>query len=136
MTGPSRRTRVGALAALAKALLHSGRGGRAGVVALLRVVPRMLRASVSGTYPNLDHRRMALAALGLLYVLSPIDLVPEALLGLLGLGDDALVAAFVTGTFLAEAQAFLDWERSPDDPTAHEPPTRGGRVVLGQVVDS
>jgi uncharacterized membrane protein YkvA (DUF1232 family) len=82
----------------------------------------MLGASVSGRYPQLARGRIVLAALGLLYVLSPVDFVPEILLGPLGLGDDALVTAWVVGAVLAETERFLQWE------------AQQRRVVVGQVV--
>ena len=61
-------------------------------------------------------------ALGVLYVVSPVDFMPEILLGVLGLGDDALVAAWVAGAVLGETDAFLRWE------------AERRRVVVGQVV--
>jgi hypothetical protein len=46
--------------------------------------------------------------------------VPEALLGLLGLGDDAVVALWLGGVLLVETDRFLDWERR--QPTVVEAP--------------
>ena len=126
---------LAAFTALAKAFAGSRRPGQAGVLTLLRVVPRMVAAGFSGRYPHLDKRRVGVALLGVLYVLSPIDLIPELFLPILGLGDDALVAAFSAGSLLSEAQAFLDWERSQ---TAEGPPPSaagGDRIVVGQVID-
>ena len=72
--------------------------------------------------PGLSKTRMALALVGVLYVVSPVDFMPEILLGVLGLGDDALVAAWVAGAVLAETDAFLRWE------------AERRRVVVGQVI--
>jgi uncharacterized membrane protein YkvA (DUF1232 family) len=83
----------------------------------------MLALGFSGRYPGLAKTRIVLAVLGLLYVLSPVDLMPEVLLGPLGLGDDALVTAWIVGAVLGEADAFLRWERAG-----------GARVVAGEVV--
>ena len=53
-----------------------------------------------------------------------MDLVPEAFLGLLGLGDDAVVALWLAGTFLAETDRFLDRERGerPGPTVIDQPP--------------
>ena len=40
------------------------------------------------------------------------SLVPEAVLGPLGLGDDALVAAWLAGAFLVETERYLSWEHA------------------------
>lgn len=100
------------------------------VGAQLAAVPRMVRMTLSGRYPGLQPGRLGLMALGLLYVVSPVDLVPEALLLLAGVADDALVVAWLAGAVLGEADAFLDWE-------AQAAPAQGARegdVVPGEVV--
>jgi uncharacterized membrane protein YkvA (DUF1232 family) len=126
---------LAAFTALAKAFAGSRKPGQAGVLTLLRVVPRMLSAGLSGRYPFLDKSRVWIALLGVVYVISPIDLIPELILPILGLGDDALVAAFSAGALLSEAQAFLDWERAQVNGEPPAPGAGGERIVVGQVVD-
>jgi uncharacterized membrane protein YkvA (DUF1232 family) len=53
----------------------------------------------------------------LAYLVSPIDLLPEAFLGLLGLVDDAVVAVWLGGAFLDETDRFVRWERDRRPPT-------------------
>jgi uncharacterized membrane protein YkvA (DUF1232 family) len=72
----------------------------------------MFAPSVSGKYPELGRGRLAMLALALAYPISPVDLVPVAVLGLLGLGDDAVVALWLGGALLVETDRYLDWERS------------------------
>ena len=48
----------------------------------------------------------------LAYLISPVDLVPEAVVPLLGLADDGVVALWLAGAFLAETDNYLRWERS------------------------
>ena len=115
--------RVAALTMLWRAVRASSRPGAPGIGSQLAAVPRMLHLGFSGRYPGLAKSRIALAVLGLLYVLSPVDVVPEILLGPLGLGDDALVAAWIVGALLGETDTFLRWEAAG-----------GRRVVPGQVV--
>ena len=88
----------------------------------LGAVPRMVVQALRGRYPHLDRGRLLIAVLGLFYVISPVDAIPEIILPIVGLGDDAVVAAFVVGTILSEADAFLEWERTQN------------RTVTGQVI--
>ena len=71
----------------------------------------MIGAAVSGKYAELGRGRLAMLALALAYLISPVDLVPEVVLGLLGLGDDAVVALWLGGALLVETDRYLDWER-------------------------
>lgn len=119
--------RTAALRALMQAFRGSGTPESPALGRRLSAVPRMLSMSLNGAYPGLSRGRMVLAALGLLYIISPVDLMPEALLWVFGLGDDALVAAWVAGAVLGEAELFLAWERS-DRPT-------GTRIVPGEVIN-
>ena len=48
------------------------------------------------------------------YVISPIDLIPEAFLLVLGLADDAVMIAWLAGTVLSETERFLEWEKQRD----------------------
>ena len=113
--------RMTAARALWVAVRSARRSGSSGIPARLRAVPRMVSRGFTGRYPHLDRRRMLLALLGIVYVISPVDLVPEILFPVIGLGDDAMVAAWVLGVVLSEADAFLHWER-------------GGRTVPGEVI--
>jgi uncharacterized membrane protein YkvA (DUF1232 family) len=87
----------------------------------------MLSSGFAGRYPHLAKGRVALALLALVYLVSPIDAVPELLIPILGFGDDAIVAAWLAGVVLSEAETFLDWERGQD--------AARNQVVLGAVVD-
>ncbi|WP_460445749.1 YkvA family protein [Angustibacter aerolatus] len=81
----------------------------------MRAVPRLVRAVHSGEYTGTTGTRLIGLALAAGYVLSPIDLVPEVPLGLLGLGDDAFVLSWLAARLLGETDAFLRWERAGED---------------------
>jgi uncharacterized membrane protein YkvA (DUF1232 family) len=104
--------RIGRALAL-RALWDVGRGasrpGTPGLVARLRVIPPMLVASARGQYPHLSRRRLAMMVTALAYLLSPVDVVPELLLAVLGLGDDVLVLAWLAGALFADAEQFIAW---------------------------
>lgn len=98
------------------------RPGTPGVGERLAAFPRMVRASRRGEYLAFDTRRLALLALAAAYIVSPIDLLPEAALFVVGLTDDALVLAWLAGALLADTESFLEWERARE------------RVVPGHVM--
>ena len=112
--------RIAAFRELWRVVARARRHGAPDVGDRVRALPRMLRAAVSGHYPHLGRGRIALVALALAYLVSPVDLVPEAFLVVLGLTDDALVAMWLGGVFLAETGRFLEWER--DQPVIIEQP--------------
>jgi uncharacterized membrane protein YkvA (DUF1232 family) len=114
--------RITAMKALWDAVRGAHRAGSPTLGARVRAVPRMVAQGLTGRYPYLAKGRIGLAVVAVLYVLSPIDLVPELLLPVLGLGDDAVVMAWLAGTLLAETEAFLTWEKDQS------------RVVVGELV--
>jgi uncharacterized membrane protein YkvA (DUF1232 family) len=122
--------RVAALKALWMAITGQRRPGAPGVGRLLAAFPRMALATLTGRYPGLQPSRLGLMLLAALYIISPIDLIPEAALLFVGLVDDAFVLAWLAGALLSETEAFLDWEAA-GRPTGSE---EGRRVVPGEAI--
>lgn len=122
------------------------RGGRApggpSLPQRVRAVPRMVRMTVTGRYRGMSTGRLAGLAVGALYIVSPVDLMPELLLPLIGLGDDMVVLTFVVSGLMAETEQFLLWERNQAlrGQAGGSAPDRGSDaspgVVPGEVVES
>ncbi|HKT04101.1 MAG TPA: YkvA family protein [Rugosimonospora sp.] len=74
----------------------------------LSAVPRMLGATITGRYDGKG--RLFGMVLALIYIISPIDLIPEAFFAFFGLADDAFVAVWLAGALLSETERFLVWE--------------------------
>ncbi|GII23504.1 YkvA family protein [Planosporangium mesophilum] len=91
------------------ALLRVFKPGTPGLGRRLAAIPRMIGATVRGEYDG--GSRLAMMAVAGLYIVSPIDAVPEAVFLLFGLLDDAAVAAWFAGAVLDETERFLTWER-------------------------
>jgi uncharacterized membrane protein YkvA (DUF1232 family) len=72
----------------------------------------MLKATATGQYDG--GVRVALMAAAAAYVVSPIDLIPEAFLLVVGLADDAVMITWLAGAVLAETERFLEWEKQRD----------------------
>jgi uncharacterized membrane protein YkvA (DUF1232 family) len=103
--------RIAAFRALWRVLADGRKPGAPGFGDRLRSLPRMLAGALSGRYPELSRGRLGLLVLALAYLVSPVDLVPEAFLALLGLGDDVIVALWLGGAVLVETDRYLEWER-------------------------
>lgn len=82
--------------------------------ALLSAVPRLIRARMRGQYKGMTFGSLIMMLVALAYMISPIDLIPESVMLLLGLTDDTVVGAWLAGKVLAESGAFLEWENSAD----------------------
>ncbi|EXG80352.1 YkvA family protein [Cryptosporangium arvum] len=114
-SGPLRRkTR---LAAAAKVAREASRPGSPSIGARIGAVPRMIRASASGQYPGLSRLKLALLGVGVAYVVSPVDAMPELFMTIFGLADDVAVAVYLAGALFAETDNFLEWERMVAPPT-------------------
>ncbi len=75
-----------------------------------RALPRLLRAAKTEGYTELPGSRKALWALALVYLISPIDILPE-LLPLIGVADDAGVAVWLMTSVSTATGLYLRHER-------------------------
>jgi uncharacterized membrane protein YkvA (DUF1232 family) len=70
---------------------------------------RLLRASGEGRYRQVSKKNLLLAAAGIAYLVSPLDVIPDFLPG--GFVDDAAVIALVVRKLRGELDAFETWEQ-------------------------
>ncbi|HEY0002369.1 MAG TPA: YkvA family protein [Actinoplanes sp.] len=103
--------RTAAFTALARSLMAGARGGPS-LSKRVAALPRMLKATARGQYDG--GLRVAMMAAATAYVVSPIDVIPEAFFLLLGLADDAVMITWLAGSVLAETERFLEWEKERD----------------------
>lgn len=110
MAAAVKTLRWGALGAVGAAVRSASRPGSPGLATRLSAVPRMVRAIRRGEYlgAGLSQVLLMLAAAG--YVVSPVDLVPEAALLLGGMADDALVIGWLAVSIVRLTDDFLEWE--------------------------
>jgi uncharacterized membrane protein YkvA (DUF1232 family) len=95
------------------ALLRVFRSDTPGVGKRLAALPRMVKATFKGQYDG--GARLAMLATAGVYIISPIDAVPEAFLLLFGLVDDLAVAGYFAGALMDELERFLEWEKQRDN---------------------
>lgn len=72
---------------------------------------RLLKAWKDGSYKGLSIRTLVSVVGALIYVLSPIDLIPDFIPGI-GLIDDAAVLVFLLHSMAQDLAAFRTWEQS------------------------
>jgi uncharacterized membrane protein YkvA (DUF1232 family) len=84
----------------------------------------MLKASLRGEYDG--GQRLLLMAAASLYIVSPIDVLPELFAAVFGLIDDVFVATWLAGALMAETERFLEWEKSRGS---------GPSVIVAEVIN-
>ncbi|MDH5640733.1 MAG: DUF1232 domain-containing protein [Nitrospira sp.] len=77
----------------------------------LPLLVRLLRAWKNGSYPGLSVRTLVSVAAALIYLLSPVDLVPDFIPGI-GLIDDVAVLALLLHALAQDLAAFRVWEQN------------------------
>ena len=70
---------------------------------------RLVRAWVRGDYRRVPLKSIALVIGGLLYFLTPLDLIPD-FIPVVGFLDDAAVVAYVLRSIRADVEQFEEWE--------------------------
>jgi uncharacterized membrane protein YkvA (DUF1232 family) len=75
----------------------------------LQTLLRLLQAYGEGEYRDVSGKNLALAGLGLVYLVSPLDVLPDFIPG--GFADDAAVVGFILKKIRAELVKFEAWEQ-------------------------
>ena len=113
--------RLASVGAVVRAVRLAVRPGGPSLGERAGAVPRLVRATVSGEYRGTSAGRLVLMLAAAGYVVSPVDLMPEGLLGVFGLADDAMVLSWLATRLVEETEQFLEWEREQ----AGMPPSAG-----------
>ncbi|MEW1955297.1 YkvA family protein [Terrabacter sp. NPDC080008] len=103
-------SRLKLAATVASVVRASTRPGAPSLPERVQAVPRLVRSTVQGTYAGTTLKRLGLVAGAVAYVASPVDLLPEAVLPVLGAADDAVVISWLVKAFVEETDRFLAWE--------------------------
>lgn len=87
----------------------------------------MVRDVLTGRWAGVSRLRIFASLGALVYVLSPLDLIPEVLLGPFGLGDDLAIATMAVASLFGAAEQWVG--RTPTSEFDN------GDVVEGVVID-
>ena len=88
---------------------EKNRGPLGEVWSYLTALFRLLKAYSSGEYRDIPWTSIVLATVGIIYFVSPIDLIPDVIVGI-GFLDDAAVIGIVVAQIKADLDNFLAWE--------------------------
>lgn len=77
--------------------------------AYFQAMIRLVRAYADGSYREIPTGSLLLILVAVIYFVSPIDLIPDALPGV-GLIDDAFVVSLTVKQVKADLDAFMAWE--------------------------
>ena len=70
---------------------------------------RMTKKSFSGEYSSFSNKTLLSLVFGLLYFVTPMDVVPD-FIPLLGFSDDLSIIYFIIKNFKSDIEAFKVWE--------------------------
>ncbi|MFG6496713.1 YkvA family protein [Fictibacillus sp. UD] len=87
----------------------------------VKALVRLVKSYKKGDYRDVSKKSLVLMVAGLLYFVSPIDAVPDFLIGA-GLLDDATVLAFIFKTLSSEIDAFQTWEEEKEEEDTYVKP--------------
>jgi uncharacterized membrane protein YkvA (DUF1232 family) len=79
-----------------------------------RALIRLVVAYARGHYREIPVDSLVIVVAGLIYVVSPLDLIPDTIPGV-GVVDDAAVIGWVLKTVRGELDAFREWEAGATD---------------------
>ena len=124
MTSTTRRAAFVA-ATTASAAQH----GPVGFAQRLAAFPRLVRDVLLGRYDGMSRGKLLLMVAAAVYIVSPIDFLPEALLTIPGLADDAVVAGWLLASVLGGSAAYAAWREGQIAPAPDGRATVPGEVV-------
>ncbi len=131
------RSRVPRARSLMSAIRLATRPGSPGLSERFAALPRLFAAARAGHYRGVTMRRLGMMAAALAYIVSPVDFMPEALLGVFGLADDAMVLSWLSAALINETESFLAWEKGatrPADGASWPQPAPHPQTVPGSVI--
>lgn len=94
-----------------KAYRDISRPGTPGLGARIRAFPRMIGAASRGEYRDLGKGKLAMLGMAIVYIVSPVDVVPDFFLGI-GIVDDFGVFLWLASTLLGEGGRYVEWEKN------------------------
>ncbi len=77
----------------------------------LQTLLSLIRDWISGEYRGLPSKTLLLALAGIVYFVTPIDIIPEFIVGL-GLLDDAVILGWIISQIGSELEEYRLWKRN------------------------
>lgn len=122
-----RSRRLGALRALVNRIQHGRPEGAPTGWQMLTGLPSLVKETLTGNYSQGSKGKIIGMLLAVVYLVSPVDALPEAVLHLAGLVDDAFVMTWLAGAVIDESTAYSQWRQA--SPTDDQ-----GRIIKSEVI--
>ena len=88
--------------------IAQGRGGK--LLKDLQLLVRLVKASVNGGYTGFSAQKLVTIVAAILYLISPLDVIPD-FIPVVGYADDAAVIAWVLTSLAEDLKNFKSWEQ-------------------------
>ena len=82
-----------------------------GFLKLLKLLVRMVRAHLNGSYRSFSPVTLLMFVFALVYFITPIDLIPD-FVPVLGFTDDVTVAFMIMKRFSSDIDKYREWEET------------------------
>lgn len=109
------RNAEGLLKLLKNALQKSSELGKGGIFDQIRekvyVLGKLVKAYAKGDYREIKTKNLILIVAGLIYLVSPLDFVPDVL-PIVGFTDDVALLVYIVNAISDEITKFEDWEKT------------------------
>ncbi|OKL41508.1 YkvA family protein [Pontibacter flavimaris] len=89
--------------------VDSGESGFQQLKQLMMTFMRMVRAYVRGDYRDISKKSMMIGVAVLLYLVTPLDIIPD-FIPIIGLMDDISLMAWFVDAFSKEISKYREWE--------------------------
>lgn len=83
------------------------------IVADVKMLVQLVKDHINGEYKELSNNTIILVLISLIYLVNPIDLIPDFMIG--GFLDDAAVLTFVLKKIQTELQNYKDWQSRDEE---------------------
>lgn len=84
-----------------------------GIFGDIKVIVELIKDWKSGKYKELTKNTIIMLIVGLIYLVNPIDIIPDFLIG--GFIDDAAVLAYILKKITVELDAYRLWKSKNED---------------------
>ncbi|WP_409291963.1 YkvA family protein [Peribacillus sp. SCS-37] len=88
-----------------------------GVWKRLQLLMEMAKSWAAGDYRRIPYRSLIIILVGIIYFVSPLDFIPDFLLGF-GMMDDIAVLGFVLSQLDYDIEQYLEWKITGREKTA------------------
>lgn len=101
--------KLSSLAGKASALAANNLGALSEIASSLRTALRLIRLYAAGEYRDISLQSLSLIVASIIYLVMPVDVLPDFIIGL-GLTDDAALLAWTLRSVKDDLSRFRHWE--------------------------